>query len=260
VADREVHPKLKGIFWLGGALIITVLIVLGLPFFAKHVPWSAEKKMTRFLGTLPDTQICNSSKNAIAGRPQLQKIIDRLYPVLPGDRDIPISVEVITGKTVNAFASLGGAIYVYDGLLKHAESPEELAGILAHEMEHVRHRHIIQGVFVRLITAEVLSLVYGNSTADPRLVSMLLNMHFSREQESQADEEGLKRLQAAHIDAAGFQHFFEREENQSSVPAILTDHPSSENRAALVKQYAGGTVTPIMSTEEWKELKNICGR
>ena len=247
--------KLKGILWLGGALLITVLIVLGLPFFAKHVPWSVEKKMAQYLGQLPDTQACNEGK----GHEQLQKIITRLYPVKPDDQGIPISVDIIPGKTVNAFASLGGKIYVYHGLLEQAESPEELAGILAHEMEHVRHRHIIQGVFVRLITVEVLGMVFGgDGTVDPRLLSMLLNMRFSREQEYEADDDGLKRLRLAHIDIAGFQHFFEREENQSSIPAMLTDHPSSDNRTALIKQYVGGVVTPIMTAAEWKELKGIC--
>lgn len=229
--------------------------VLGIPFFAKSVPWRYEVKLADYVGDLPDMQVCNAPE----GKAAFKKIIDRLYPVMDGDKDLPISVEIVKGKDVNAFASLGGKIYVFEGLIKQAESGEELAGVLAHEIEHVRHRHIIQGVFIRLLTVEAVNLALGRTGGmDPKLFSMLLNMRFGREQEEEADVEGLNRLQKAKIDVSGFRKFFERIENQTSLPAILSDHPSPENRAELTKKYDGSPIVPILREGEWMKIRKIC--
>jgi predicted Zn-dependent protease len=250
--------KFKGIIWLLAALLAGGMFALGLPFIARHIPWSVEQRLAMMVNGSPEIQACDLERHKEAAA-LLERVVRRVYPLYPADREFPAKVTIIRGDTVNAFAFLGGRIYVYEGLLKQTESAEELAGILAHEIEHVRRRHIVQGVFVRLMTVQAFKVIFtGQGSMDPQLAGMLLNMRFSREQESEADEGGLKRLHDARIDVSGLQHFFERAGNMSSLPTILSDHPASESRAELMKKYRNSSPDPIMSRAEWAQVKTIC--
>jgi predicted Zn-dependent protease len=247
--------KAKGLLWLLAALLIGGGCALGLPFFARQIPWSMEQRLAAAPGLLPQIEVSDLRRNREAAA-LFDRLIRRVYPLYPSDREFPVKITVIKGKTVNAFASLGGQIYLYEGLLLQTESPEELAGILAHEIEHVRRRHIIQGLFVRLLTSGAVRFIFtGQGSVDPQLAGMLLNMHFSREQESEADEGGLQRLHDARIDPAGLQHFFERAGQGATMPAILSDHPADEVRAKLPAKYRPAVVEPIMSQADWSLVK-----
>lgn len=244
-----------GLLWLLLTFLIGSLFVVGIPIFARAVPFSYERKVADYIGDLTQFSECGNPM----GRLAFNKIIARLYPVLEDDAKTPLTFRVIEGKDVNAFASLGGHIYVFNGLIQQARSAEEIAGVLAHEIEHVRNRHVIEGVFFRFLTVEAVDLALGRGGGmDPRMLNMLVNMQFGRDQEKQADRDGLRRLQRAKIDVSGFRQFFERESNQTSVPEILSDHPAPENRAELTRQYEGGAIVPLLSPEEWKDLKRYC--
>jgi Zn-dependent protease with chaperone function len=254
------RAKIKGVIWLVAALLTGAAAAAGLPFFARQVPWSAEQRLATAPGSLPEIQPCDVARQKDAAA-LLDRVIKRVYPLYPADREFPLQITVIRGKTVNAFAFLGGQIFVYEGLLQETESAEELAGILAHEIEHVKRRHIIQGVFVRLLTVEAIRFILtGQGSMDPKLAGMLLNMHFSREQEHEADQGGLQRLHDARIDLAGFQRFFERAEKTPLVPTILSDHPAHADRAQLLAKYRRSDTVPIMSRAEWAIVKGICGQ
>lgn len=250
------HAKILGLVWVALAFFAGAALVVGLPFFARSIPWSYEKKVAEFVGAFPGLEPCPPGP----GRAAFQKIVKRIYPVMPDDGQLPLSVELVDAEEVNAFASLGGKIFVLNGLIQQAQSAEEVAGVLAHEIEHVRKRHVIQGVFFRIVTVEAIKLAMGQTGGvDPQLMSMLLNMRFSREQEAEADYEGLRRLQAGRVDVSGFRRFFERSENQTVIPDLLSDHPSPQNRAELTRQFEGGAIEPILKADEWRSLKNLCG-
>jgi len=250
--------KIKGLAWLAVSLCVGAALALGVPFLARHIPWSVEKRLASVPNGLPEIQVCDQGTHKEAAA-LFEKAVQRIYPVYPSDKEFPIQIKVIRGHTVNAFAFLGGQIFVYEGLLKQTESAEELVGILAHEIEHVRRRHIMQGVFVRLMTVGTLKLVFtGSGTMDPKLAGMLLNMHFSREQEQEADEGALQRLHDAKVDVAGFQNFFQRAENSTELPTILSDHPGNDARAQLAARFRVAPSVPIMSKAEWTLVKSMC--
>ncbi|MFO1467524.1 MAG: M48 family metallopeptidase [Steroidobacteraceae bacterium] len=246
--------KLKGLAWLGLAAGIGVIAAVGLPRLARHIPWSVERRLASLGDGLEDHVLCKdaSGPSGLA----LAQLVRRLYPLSGEDREVPISIEVVKGETVNAFATLGGRIYVYDGLLQQAQSPEELAGVLAHEMEHVRQRHIIQGLVVSLVTWGGLKAIF--QTGDNGATHTLLSLSFSREQEGEADEGGLERLRSASIDASGFARFFERARKMASAPAILSSHPSDEDRAARAARFTGYPTRPVLTEEQWRALRAIC--
>jgi len=250
------HSKTKGLLWIFGTFLVVAALIWGIPEAAKLVPWSTESKIAKHLGRPDNSVDCHRAESETL----LKKLVARIFPVMRGDSALPVSVEVVSGKMMNAFASLGGKIYVYDGLLQKAESPEELAGVIAHEMEHVRHRHVIQGVFSQIFNLVAITFATSGSGMNPGLLNFIMNMKFSRGQEAQADEEGLRRLQAAKVDVAGFQKFFNRQAESGSIPAMLSDHPDPKNRAEMVQRFLGSPTTPIMSAEEWLKLKRICER
>lgn len=147
---------------------------------------------------------------------------------------------------------------ILSGLLHQAESPEELAGVLAHEIEHVRHRHIMERTLVHLFTAEGFGLIFGQHSSAADGAQYFLNMDFTRAQESQADVDGLARLHHAHIDNRGFRQFFMRMEKTESSIAFLSDHPSNRERFELARRYSNQDSRPIMTDNEWRVLKQYC--
>jgi len=250
--------KAKGFLWLGAAVLFAVGAAAGLPRLAKHLPWRTERWLGGLVGGPGRSQTCEARASTEA-RAALDTLVARLYPVLPGDREIPVTVEVVRGETVNAYATLGGHVYVIDGLLQKAQSPDELAGVLAHEIEHVRHRHIIQGFATSLFTLAALSVSFPDQAeAGSRLAYVLLSLKFSRAQEAEADVAGLERLKAAHVDSRGFEEFFARAEATGEAMEILSSHPANESRAALAARYRGYATTPALDAREWSALRRIC--
>lgn len=172
-------------------------------------------------------------------------------------------VRVVDVAMTNAFALPGGAIVVFGGLIDFAETPEEVAGVLAHEMAHVVKRHgtevILRNYGLQLL---VESLTGGAGGLAGGIGETLLGLSYSREAEREADETGLRLLQTAGLRADGLGRFFQRfGAAGGGAPAaidLLSTHPSSESRAALAER-AGTEGRPAMSEADWRALKGICG-
>ena len=250
--------KAKGLLWVLCAVALAAGAAFALPRAARHLPWSVERWLGAMVDAVPPGRSCRA-----ADRPGpaalLDKLVQRIYPLYPEDRLLPITVDVIHGDAVNAFATLGGHIYVFEGLIAQARSPEELAGVLAHEIEHVRNRHIVQALGVNLLTMMALKAALpGGGQVDPRTVHLFLSLQFSRQEESEADQLGLERLRSAQVDAGGFAQFFARARSMPAAPPILSNHPSNESREALAARFAGYPVRPILGPGEWETLSAIC--
>lgn len=248
--------KFKGLVWVLFGALFAASFALGLPWLSQQFPWSLEKKLALALGEVPDLPICHPPISQNDAK-SLQEILHRLYPLLAEDRKFPVTVSVLRGKTVNAFATLGGRIYIYNALIQEAESADELAGVLAHEIEHVRHRHILQGVFSRVISSELVHLFFPVGQMDQVLADLFLNMRFTLIQEEEADRGALERLKLARISTLGVQHFFVRLARSSSVPAILSDHPDSEHRAELFQKGVLENSKPVLDQASFQRLKLI---
>jgi beta-barrel assembly-enhancing protease len=252
--------KAKGLLWVLLTVALAAGAAYGIPRAARHMPWRVERWMAGVLGDGLASAPCRGAERA-GSTAALDKLVMRIDPVFPDDRTVPISIDVIPGDTVNAYAALGGHIHVFDGLLQQTQSPEELAGVLAHEIEHVRNRHITQGLAVKLLTISMLKLALpGDHQSGAQAAYALLTLSFSRQQEDEADRLGLQRLQAAHVDADGLQQFFSRARKMPSPPAILSSHPSDDSRAALAAQFRGYPTEPVLDPQEWRALRNICPR
>jgi predicted Zn-dependent protease len=151
---------------------------------------------------------------------------------------------LVDDATVNAAAAPGGRVVVFTGLVAATETPEELAGVLAHEAEHVVLRHslraMVRGLGLRATLAVVLS---GSGELGGLMASMaeqLGTLQFSRRQESEADAAGVRLLESAGIDPRGMESFFEQLAAEQGVPpAFLSTHPASAERARRVQALIG---------------------
>ena len=144
---------------------------------------------------------------------------------------------------VNAFALPGGHVVVFTGLLRAAESAEELAGVLAHEIVHVERRHtlrnMIHGLGWRAVLGVALWDFSGGIWGD--MARELGSLSYSRDLELEADREGVQLLRRAGLPAEGMASFFERmEKNGKSPPALLSTHPDGMERRAALSELVGG--------------------
>jgi predicted Zn-dependent protease len=167
-----------------------------------------------------------------------------------GKRDRPEvnwQVNVIDdSKTVNAFATPGGYLYVYSGLLMAADNEAELAGVMAHETGHVVARHAARQMVDAYGIEAVSAMVLGKN---PGLLGQLVGgvgekgfmLANSRSDETEADEYGARYSAAAGYDPHGLVTFFDKlrrqEGNSPRFLAILSDHPATPDRITHTTQY-----------------------
>lgn len=146
--------------------------------------------------------------------------------------------HVVEDDTLNAFAIPGGIVVVHTGLIKATQRPEELAGVLAHEVQHVEQRHSVQGMVKNLGLRAVWAWVTGDlgGTLAGQAALQLTSLKFSRDAETEADEKGFDALLKQGIDPGGMPDFFKTmSEKAADAPvAFLSTHPLSESRRKLL--------------------------
>ena len=151
--------------------------------------------------------------------PKVQKALDhiakRLLTAVP-DQPYHFRIYVHPSKMVNALALPGGTIIVFQGLINITETPEELAGVLAHEFQHVLKRHSTRGIIRSEAINIFATVVSGDSMMNAILQAggMMEFLRYSRTLESQADAEGMKMMLAAQVDPQGMVRMFEHLERE----------------------------------------------
>ena len=159
--------------------------------------------------------------------------------------DLQWQFYVVNTDVVNAFALPGGIVYVNRGVLERADRMDELAGVMAHEIEHVVRRHSVkqmeqmQGANVGVALACSLTNVCNNQAAAAAINvgGTAIFAKFSRTDEVQADEGGFHNVINAGINPEGMLSFFQKllaEEQQSgssgAASSWFSDHPGTQDR------------------------------
>ena len=213
--------------------VLALLIIL-VDLFADKIPfqWEKEIPIERVLGNKDGSHLPDYI-NALS-----QKVISNMQ--LPDDMDI--TVHYVNDDTVNAFATLGGHIIIYRGLLEKLTYEEELAAVIAHEVAHIKYRHPILGASHGLAVGLVLSVI--SSSADDIVsgllgnTSMITIMKFSRDYEYQADEEAIElliKIYGQADGALGLFDIFKSARNGIEPIEFLNTHPLTDNRITQAK-------------------------
>lgn len=175
-------------------------------------------------------------------------VANRITGLASKDRpDVKWQVSVIDDpKTVNAFATPGGFIYVYTGLLAAADNEAELAGVLAHECGHVVARHSARQLVDAYGLEAIAALALGKnpglaSQLGAKVASSGLMLANSRSDEAEADTYGVRYASAAGYDPHGLVSFFQKlQSKEGKTPALLSflsDHPATAERIAATQRY-----------------------
>jgi len=229
---------------------IFVLLMVGLVLskdwmvrkVAEKVPPSWEKKAGDQLFTLIQ------SEQQLVEMDSLKKVFLKVAePLIAEARKKGVDVEVYFSKdpTINAFALPGGKVVIQYGLIKNAKSWEEVMGVMGHELAHVSERHHVRSIINSLGIYAVLSAMIGDVTAIAGTIassgSDLASLSNSRKFETEADEQGFKFLQQAHINPQGLIDFFgtlEKEHEKSVLDdlSFLSTHPVTKDRIAHLKK------------------------
>lgn len=165
----------------------------------------------------------------------VNQIGQRLISV--GDRpNIPYTFQVINDRQVNAYATMGGFVYVTTGLMATAENEAELASVIAHEIGHIEKRHVIRQM---QRTAVAQGLMTAAGLDRDRGVQMAAELAFrrprSREDEYEADSHGLILLSRGNYSTSAMPAFLRKLGRQGSPPTILSTHPAPNDRIVAVE-------------------------
>jgi predicted Zn-dependent protease len=251
-----------------------------LPYLAEalvpFVPLSVERQIGEQVRAAFETSFgsCASERD----KPALA-ILDRLTKRILGANGVTyeVSVEVSQMKLENAFALPGGMVVVTHELITLMESPDELAGVLGHELGHVVERHAMIGMVESTGLSLVTTLLLGGGSSSGEwfvnAATTLASLSYSRRLEARADERGIAMLEAAGISPAGLGTLFERlerneamrkgtaereAESDDSLSVFLSSHPPSALRIARVQKSALVKAPPALSAEEWAQVKSLC--
>ncbi|MCI4660265.1 MAG: M48 family metallopeptidase [Neomegalonema sp.] len=208
-----------------------------------------------FMGIAPGA--CHSEE----GQRALDKMSERL--AAHTDLHVPLNVQVLHSDIPNAFALPGGHVLILDGLFAQARSPEEVAGVLAHEIGHVKERHGLRNLLRAVGTTGILGLLvgdFGGGFAAAALMNAAVDASYSREAEREADAYALALLQRADLPSAPLGGFFMRlREKYGDSDSFLSSHPANTEREAMFSQSSQvGDFTPILDPQQWAALKDIC--
>lgn len=212
---------------------------------------------------LKDTKRCHNP----AGKQALSRLASRVAAA--ADEPVEFSLRVYDMPIINAFAMPAGRVVMTGALIRQADSPEELAGVLAHELGHVEHRHP-EAQLVRVVGIQlVLSIATGGGGGDQlgSLAGIFAILRYTRSAEEQADDYALELMERGDIDPKGLRQFFEKLSKKSGEGAsktldgltdMLSTHPLSRERVEYFKPMAPGQARPVVSAAEWQAIKRIC--
>lgn len=233
--------QLTGIFLAGFAVLVVVLAFASrwtMNFLVSNVPTTWETSLADSI--LEDVQkglkLADDPELMAALKAASEPLLRRLPP-----QGYKIDLRLVDDPLPNAFALPGGRIYVNTGLLRTASRPEEIAGVLAHEIAHVTQRHGLRQVISAAGPYYVLKIFVSDRQGFLSTISngsqFLVHQSFSRDFEQEADDIGWRYLVAANVDPRGLGEFLQRmlsdpllRKLDGSSVRVLSSHPPTAER------------------------------
>ncbi len=251
---------------LAAAASIIGIGIWGVPYAADRiaplVPHSAEAR----LGDMVDNQVKlifgDKTCTGAAGQRAFDKLVGQLQTA--SEFRAPLRAAVLDSSVKNAIALPGGKVYLFRGLLNEAKSPDEVAGVLGHELGHVHHRDGMRRLLQTGGTSFLLGLLFGDVSGAGAIIvatRTLLEASYSREAETRADGFAIDTMHKLGRPAAPMAELLVRITGPQRGKGIdiLASHPFSEDRLTRMKKIElEKPGEPILTDEEWKALKGIC--
>lgn len=264
-AFRRYRPPLVGLCIAGIVLVVWLIYGYGLPMFvdgiARIAPVAWENALGRsFVAYIaPEADRCGDAVYA--------EMVDEIVARLTAQADLPYTfrVYVVDDARLNAYALPGGYIAITTRFLAQMKSPEQLAGIIAHEMQHVAQRHGTRAIFREIATRALVAAVSSEAGGLDYVLdnaAMVGSMRFSRQHESAADIQGMNMILDAKIDPAGMVEVFEiilaTTGDLPDALAYISSHPLTKDRLRSLASYADSlsvAPVPIVPDSTWARFE-----
>jgi len=233
INTTSTHPLKNLAVLLGGLLVLLALgaWLLGMTgaYLAAKIPYSQELRLAE------------KYAEPVAASTPIERYLQQLADQVGRSMELPsgmkITVHYVDEGTDNAFATLGGNVFLYRGLLEKLPNENALAMLIAHEAAHVLHRDPIVSVGQNAAISMGLMVVLGDTGASGILGSagLLTQLQFSRSMENKADEAGLLAVQRIYGHLGGALDLYRvlesiSDANPVNPPAFFSTHPVSEAR------------------------------
>lgn len=252
---------------LAAGIMIIAMAWFGMPLVANRlaavIPYGWEKPLGDAVNPRVRT-VFGAACTDTEGVAALHRLVAQLQSVAK----LPLTPEpvVLRSRVPNAFALPGGRIYVLSNLIDKATSPDELGGVLAHEMGHVAHRDSLRRLIRNGGTSFLVGLLFGDVTGSGAVLMAgrtVLSASYSRADEARADAFAVTVMHGLGRPTTPLGDLLHRITGNGTeeVPSLLRDHPLTPDRMAMLKAAnAPATGPALLSDSEWLALKDICDR
>ena len=248
----------------GGLAALAIVAVVAVKFVDWVTPLVPDRLADRIGAEAVQVLGQRGGCTGAAGQAALERLVERLQSDPAGG---PIQVHVIDTPTVNAFAVPGRHIGVLRGLIEEVKTPDELAGVLAHEVAHVEGKHPLRG----LLRASALGFALQNLGGDvASLAQTALLLTYTRGAESDADIAAIAKLRRIDVSPKSLADFlayvsdYDGEDiDEGSWRVVLryaSTHPLTGERTRRLRAAAepGRAYKPAFSPAEWQAVQTMC--
>jgi Zn-dependent protease with chaperone function len=261
------RQTLRIVLYSAAALVsFAGLLFYGIPLLAERltplIPYSFERR----LGEAVDKQVHSIFGDKIctepAGRAALARLVERLQSA--AHLTEAFDVQVLQTAVPNAFALPGGRIYVSGGLLAQAKNPDEIAGVIAHELGHLHHRDSLRRLIQDGGTGFLFGILFGDVLGGSAIIfasRSLISGSYSRDAERGADAfsiDVMHQLGRSTKPLGELLVRISRPEVEKTL-SILSSHPLTTERLKMMEQADQPAAGPaLISADDWSVLKAIC--
>jgi Zn-dependent protease with chaperone function len=271
------RDRLRAIGWAGlVALALMASAIYGLPRIADRLVSLVPQALEQRIGLATDAQMRAMLDKGASGRPfvcgeaDTEKAglaaFDKLMLQIEQAAGLPaVTAIVVRREDVNAVALPGGRVYVFQGLIEAARSPDELASVIAHEIGHVIHRDGMRSMLQGAGLSFMFGMMLGDFVGGGAVVlaaNSILQSAYSRDVESAADRRSVEIMLKLGADARALGRFLARVDSRGDPNSfqILQKHPAGKERAAAIDAIAPPQSHGVQLLEpaEWAALKRIC--
>ena len=193
------------------------------------------------LGQQVNQQYLQQGQFQLSGDRRLQAYVNEIGQRLAQTSarpNIPYTFQVVDDQAINAFATMGGFVYINTGLIYTAENEAELASVIAHEIAHIADRHAVTRMRDMALSQGLMSATgLRESQAVQMAMQLGVNLPMSREDELAADNLGLRNLVKAGYAPEGMVSFMKKLQQQgNAAPEFLSSHPLTQNRVVALQR------------------------
>jgi Zn-dependent protease with chaperone function len=254
---------------LAAAASIILVVLFGVPLAADRLAPLVPPAFERRIGDVTQQQVkivfgekvCRSSA---AGQAAFDKLVTKLRDA--AGLDTSVQSTVLSSEVPNALALPGGKVIVFDSLIAKADNPDEIAGVIAHELGHLKHRDNMRGLIYNGGTSFLIGLLFGDITGSSAMIfasRTLITSSYSREAETAADTFSIELMQKLGRPPKAMGELMMRVTGKEGGKGltIISTHPLTEDRLARMSR-EDQTIKgpPLLTDAEWQALKGICGK